>query len=77
MSFIPYPPRKYSEQQGFPTEAERQAYQRLWDKYWPEGLEVPASWLRCSSDGDIEEIRWLDAIGNEAWNLVNASHFLG
>ena len=77
MSFIPYPPRKYSEQQGFPTEAERQAYQQLWDKYWPEGLEVPASWLRCSSDDEVVEIRWLDAIGNEAWNLGNASHFLG
>ena len=25
----------------------------------------------------MAEARWLDAIGNEAWDLENASHFLG
>ena len=77
-SFIPYPPRKYSGQKGFPTEAEREAYQQMWNQHWPQELQVPNGWRRCSpSEGSIEEMRWLDAIGNEAWSLKNTCHFLG
>ena len=76
-SFTPYPPCKYSDEPGFPTEAEKQMYQQLWDEYWPEGLQVPVSWRRCSPYDDIDGPRWLDSIGNCTWNLKNVNHFLG
>ena len=40
-------------------------------------MQVPNSWRRCTPYDSSDALRWLDAIGNDTWNLKNANHFLG
>ncbi len=74
---IPYPPRPFWWDPGYPHEAEKQQLIQLWEKHWPKILNEPTGWSRPSlyEWGTIED--FCDAIGNTAWVLEAQCHFLG